>query len=380
MEGAFLIFQVFIYFKIVKNGDCCQNCDQVTASLYQCCFIPQITPNQINPLTESKVTCSNKKAKSNNKKECLKDSPNGKMESCCETCFRTNVPLKKCSKCKTTYYCSNDCQKYDWPTHKSNCKASKMNTEVKYEKESGHEYSKERSNKKDPVKENSVSIDDGDGSEVDNKVGSKNKKKRNRRKKCKNVNGVNIENDGATSKTDVRDEINKKDSATKARKGNTGNMNYKGKDGGRDSEKESSKKRKSKKKTVQVKSKEDIKKTGTINTGKKSDARTSVKNTGNFLLKFLLNIWRFLIYIIYVIFSQERRPKISRRYIKNIGRIENIDNFQKAVLKDTEGRICSLIFYHKESDPYPYFSWDQLKVGKYICILEPEIHYFLDGQ
>eukprot|EP00106_Octopus_bimaculoides_P013080 XP_014780522.1 PREDICTED: ankyrin repeat and MYND domain-containing protein 2-like [Octopus bimaculoides] len=225
-------YKIFIKFKMVKIEDCCQNCGQVSA-LYQCyrckmvsycskncerkhkkehsrvCFTPQTTLNQINPLTESEVTCSNNKKKSNNektdnKKECLKDSSNGKTENLCETCFRTNIPLKKCSKCKTTYYCSTDCQKYDWSTHKSNCKVPEMNTEVKYEKESGHEYSKERSNKKDPVKENSVSVDDGDGSdpvkessvsvddedgiEVDSKVGSKNKKKRNRRKKRKNVN------------------------------------------------------------------------------------------------------------------------------------------------------------------------------------------------
>ncbi|XP_036367134.1 uncharacterized protein DDB_G0283697-like [Octopus sinensis] len=157
---------------------------------------------------------------------------------------------------------------------KSNCKAPEMNAEMKYEKGSGHEYSKEGIIRKDPVTENSVSVDDGDGCdpvkensvsvddedgcEVDSKVGNKTKKKRNRRKKRKNVNSVNIENDGATCKTDDRVDINRKDSDRKASKGNAGNMDYKGKDGGIDSKKKVSKKRKSKKKRVKVKSKEDI--------------------------------------------------------------------------------------------------------------------------
>ena len=39
----------------------------------------------------------------------------------CEKCCQT-TQLFTCSKCKTGYYCSKECQAGDWPTHKKFCK------------------------------------------------------------------------------------------------------------------------------------------------------------------------------------------------------------------------------------------------------------------
>lgn len=42
-------------------------------------------------------------------------------EKVCHLCKKSNVKLLKCSKCKTTRYCSSECQKQDWPQHKQTC-------------------------------------------------------------------------------------------------------------------------------------------------------------------------------------------------------------------------------------------------------------------
>ncbi|KAI6017883.1 hypothetical protein EDC04DRAFT_2743497 [Pisolithus marmoratus] len=41
----------------------------------------------------------------------------------CSTCLREEPSrqLMRCSRCKTSVYCSNVCQSTDWPTHKSRC-------------------------------------------------------------------------------------------------------------------------------------------------------------------------------------------------------------------------------------------------------------------
>ena len=42
----------------------------------------------------------------------------------CHTCNKRDligVKFKLCAGCKFTYYCSSECQKKDWPTHKKGC-------------------------------------------------------------------------------------------------------------------------------------------------------------------------------------------------------------------------------------------------------------------
>lgn len=41
----------------------------------------------------------------------------------CSTCNKSSLEkMKLCSKCKYAYYCSQECQKEDWPKHKEKCK------------------------------------------------------------------------------------------------------------------------------------------------------------------------------------------------------------------------------------------------------------------
>lgn len=41
----------------------------------------------------------------------------------CATCKKSSVPLQKCSRCKSVAYCSVQCQKQAWGTHKLTCKS-----------------------------------------------------------------------------------------------------------------------------------------------------------------------------------------------------------------------------------------------------------------
>ena len=39
----------------------------------------------------------------------------------CRFCKTSDIPTKKCSKCKNEVYCGKECQKIDWPFHKRFC-------------------------------------------------------------------------------------------------------------------------------------------------------------------------------------------------------------------------------------------------------------------
>ena len=39
----------------------------------------------------------------------------------CRFCKASEIPTKKCAKCKSEVYCSKECQKDHWPFHKRFC-------------------------------------------------------------------------------------------------------------------------------------------------------------------------------------------------------------------------------------------------------------------
>lgn len=65
--------------------------------------------------------CSEKCRKEQTRK--IKKDVNFSMLNQCAFCKDHIInDLKKCSRCKITYYCNQNCQKSDWSKHKINCK------------------------------------------------------------------------------------------------------------------------------------------------------------------------------------------------------------------------------------------------------------------
>ena len=49
-------------------------------------------------------------------------------QKACAKCHKTSTdkPLKRCAKCQNQWYCSRDCQKLDWKSHKAYCSSSQQ--------------------------------------------------------------------------------------------------------------------------------------------------------------------------------------------------------------------------------------------------------------
>lgn len=56
----------------------------------------------------------------------------GNRDRYCEVCLKRGEKLSKCSACGSSYYCSADCQRADWPQHKLECKLFNELRQKKY--------------------------------------------------------------------------------------------------------------------------------------------------------------------------------------------------------------------------------------------------------
>ncbi|KAF2165433.1 hypothetical protein M409DRAFT_55829 [Zasmidium cellare ATCC 36951] len=67
--------------------------------------------------------CQRKDLK-DHKKRCKVEHPNHVCDACGAKTAKDGEPLLECSKCKVRKYCSRQCQKDDWKTHKTVCKVA----------------------------------------------------------------------------------------------------------------------------------------------------------------------------------------------------------------------------------------------------------------
>lgn len=58
------------------------------------------------------------------------DFPELPSKESCYVCKNVDVPLLKCSTCLAIYYCSSECQKGHWKSHKKDCVSSDVKIDL----------------------------------------------------------------------------------------------------------------------------------------------------------------------------------------------------------------------------------------------------------
>lgn len=73
-----------------------------------------------DPLTGEEITVEEFEAK--DAMEQTNHKPHVNVMRKCAYCNKSDTKLLRCGRCKTTYYCSKECQKPHWKKHKKVCK------------------------------------------------------------------------------------------------------------------------------------------------------------------------------------------------------------------------------------------------------------------
>lgn len=73
------------------------------------------------PEAKTEVSASTHSPSMQEEKQEAKTSSMSPVEKSCNACGSREEPLKTCSRCKITRYCSKECQKSDWKKHKGSC-------------------------------------------------------------------------------------------------------------------------------------------------------------------------------------------------------------------------------------------------------------------
>lgn len=84
--------------------------------------------------TKSEVKDGKEEQKPYKRQNKTKDGKSSEFLDCCSVCGK-NADLKTCKECHKIKYCSRECQRVDWNTHKTNCKKEKGETENDGEKD-----------------------------------------------------------------------------------------------------------------------------------------------------------------------------------------------------------------------------------------------------
>ncbi|XP_041358662.1 uncharacterized protein LOC121375303 [Gigantopelta aegis] len=105
-----------------------------------------VSPITISDLTDDGASGAAAGSSSTNGKE----SDSTKIEEC-RICKSRDARLKSCAKCSKVFYCSKECQRKDWPSHKKEC----LNIDGKIGTEEFKEQKKEEQHKKQAEKDDS---------------------------------------------------------------------------------------------------------------------------------------------------------------------------------------------------------------------------------
>lgn len=102
--------------KLEKNIlPCCDVCGNIPKTPEFSHILPSAIYKSVQTTVLCSSVCRNIYIKAMRKCEDLQ------IMAICTTCGKNQKKMDKCSRCRDVYYCSKECQKSDWKSHKITC-------------------------------------------------------------------------------------------------------------------------------------------------------------------------------------------------------------------------------------------------------------------